>query len=68
MTALPKSPRTNGGVAMLFGAVLVVIGGYMIYLARDAGASGTDTRYLIAYCTAGAGLLCLRRGYDRSAD
>ena len=68
MTELPRARRSNGGLAMLVGLAMAVGGGV---LARDAhvqNAPGTDMRYLIGYCTLGAGLLSFRRGYDRSTD
>jgi hypothetical protein len=68
ITALPRSPRTNGGIAMLVGGAMVAGGVYLIYLAQEAGAARTDPKYLIAWCTTVAGLLCFRRGYDRSTD
>jgi hypothetical protein len=68
MTVLPRSPRTNGGAAMLLGAAMFCGGSYMAYVAYQAGAESTDVRYLIGWCTLLAGLLCLRRGYDRSTD
>lgn len=68
LTALPQSPRTNGGAAMLVGAAMALGGAYLAYLAHQAGAARTDPKYLVAWCTLVAGLLCFRRGYDRSTD
>ena len=53
---------------MLVGGAMVAGGVYLIYLAQEAGAARTDPKYLIAWCTTVAGLLCFRRGYDRSTD
>jgi hypothetical protein len=67
-TTLPRSPRTNGGVAMLVGGAMFLGGAYLVYMAQQANAERTDIRYLIAWCTLAAGFLCFRRGYDRSED
>ena len=68
MTELPRARRSNGGLAMLFGLTLAAGGGYLAYQAYGDRAPNTDMRYLIGGCGGCAGLLCLRRGYDRSTD
>ena len=68
MTELPNARRSNGGLAMLVGLALALGGGYLAREAYLAQAPQSDLRYLIGGCTGVAGLLCLRRGYDRSTD
>jgi hypothetical protein len=68
MTELPRARRSNGGLAMLIGLAMAVGGGVLARQAYMENAPRHDMRYLIGYCTLGAGLLSLRRGYDRSND
>lgn len=68
MTALPRARRSNGGTAMLLGLAMALGGGALAHRAYSENAPRADIRYLIGYCTLGAGLLSLRRGYDRSND
>jgi hypothetical protein len=68
MTELPRARRSNGGLAMLVGAAMAIGGGVLARQAYTDNAPRSDMRYLIGYCTLGAGLLSFRRGYDRSSD
>lgn len=68
MTELPRARRSNGGMAMLIGLAMAVGGGVLWRQAYLEQAPRTDLRYLIGGCTLGAGLLSVRRGYDRSTD
>ena len=68
MTELPRARRSNGGLAMLVGLGMAVGGGVLARQAYVEKAPRSDMRYLIGYCTLGAGLLSFRRGYDRSND
>ena len=68
MTELPPAKRSNGGLAMLLGLAMAVGGGVLARQAYVEKAPQTDMRYLIGCCTLGAGLLSMRRGYDRSND
>lgn len=68
MTELPRARRSNGGTAMLLGLAMALGGGGLAHQAYKEDAPRADIRYLIGYCTLGAGLLSLRRGYDRSND
>ena len=68
MTELPRARRSNGGLAMLVGLAMALGGGALARQAYTENAPRADLRYLIGYCTLGAGLLSFRRGYDRSAD
>ena len=68
MTELPSARRSNGGLAMLLGFAMAVGGGVLAWRAHSDSAPNTDLRYLIGYCTLGAGLLSFRRGWDRSND
>lgn len=68
MTELPNARRSNGGMAMLVGMAMALGGGYLAREAYLAQAPRNDLRYLIGGCTGVAGLLCVRRGYDRSTD
>jgi hypothetical protein len=67
-TDQPTARRSNGGLAMLFGLAMALGGGYLAHEAYKDRAAGNDMRYLIGGCSGCAGLLCLRRGYDRSTD
>ena len=68
MTELPRARRSNGGLAMLVGLAMAVGGGVLARQAHVDKAPNTDLRYIIGYCTLGAGLLSFRRGYDRGND
>jgi hypothetical protein len=67
-TTLPPARRTTGVTAMLLGVLMLGGGGYLAREAYMADAPRNDMRYLIGVCTLGAGLLCFRRGWDRSSD
>ena len=68
MTELPRARRSNGGLAMLIGLAMAVGGGVLARRAHLDSAPTTDMRYTIGYCSLAAGLLTVRRGYDRSTD
>jgi len=68
MTELPRARRSNGGLTMLIGLAMAVGGGVLARQAHVENAPTTDMRYTIGYCTAAAGVLSFRRGYDRSTD
>jgi hypothetical protein len=68
MTDLPRARRSAGVTGMLFGVAMLIGGGALARNAYLDDAPRSDMRYLIGWCTLGAGALCFRRGYDRSAD